>query len=234
VWGTDVYTDDSDIVCAVMHCGYYNASLKKPVAMVSEMRVVIQLLPPQIEYPVFVRNGIRSRAWWAGGTSCSYKVHHSSSSHDTSCLCTSCSYKVHPSSSSHDATTYTSCLCTSCSYKIHPLSSSDDAATHTSCLCMLCSPPLLVYPALKLELAALAAHTRCMMPHLCLLISLSFSLMHEDIQYRPQQIGFAFPAKQKGVTKAAQGIARAAAQGALADEKKGKEKGNANAVPGAG
>lgn len=74
VWGTDVYTDDSDIVCAVMHCGYYNASLKKPVAMVSEMRVVIQLLPPQIEYPVFVRNGIRSRAWWAGGTSCSYKV----------------------------------------------------------------------------------------------------------------------------------------------------------------
>ena len=210
MWGTDVYTDDSDIVCAVMHCGYYNASLKKPVAMVSEMRVVIQLLPPQIEYPVFVRNGIRSRAWWAGGTSCSYKVHHSSSSHDTSCLCTSCSYKI------------------------HPLSSSDDAATHTSCLCMLCSPPLLVYPALKLELAALAAHTRCMMPHLCLLISLSFSLMHEDIQYRPQQIGFAFPAKQKGVTKAAQGIARAAAQGALADEKKGKEKGNANAVPGAG
>ena len=74
VWGTDVYTDDSDIVCAVMHCGYYNASLKKPVAMVSEMRVVIQLLPPQTEYPVFVRNGIRSRAWWAGGTSCSYKV----------------------------------------------------------------------------------------------------------------------------------------------------------------
>ncbi len=80
VWGTDVYTDDSDIVCAVMHCGYYNASLKKPVAMVSEMRVVIQLLPPQIEYPVFVRNGIRSRAWWAGGTSCSYKVHPSFSS----------------------------------------------------------------------------------------------------------------------------------------------------------
>lgn len=74
VWGTDVYTDDSDIVCAVMHCGYYNASLKKPVAMVSEMRVVIQLLHPQTEYPVFVRNGIRSRAWWAGGTSCSYKV----------------------------------------------------------------------------------------------------------------------------------------------------------------
>ena len=78
VWGTDVYTDDSDIVCAVMHCGYYNASLKKPVSMVSEMKVVIQLLPPQTEYPVFVRNGIRSRAWWAGGTSCSYKVHRSS------------------------------------------------------------------------------------------------------------------------------------------------------------
>lgn len=74
VWGTDVYTDDSDIVCAVMHCGYYNASLKKPVASVTEMRAVIQILPPQTEYPVFVRNGIRSRAWWAGGTSCSYKV----------------------------------------------------------------------------------------------------------------------------------------------------------------
>ncbi|KAL3141991.1 hypothetical protein ABBQ32_004635 [Trebouxia sp. C0010 RCD-2024] len=74
VWGTDVYTDDSDIVCAVMHCGYFNASLKKPVASVAEMKVVIQILPPQIEYPVFVRNGIRSRAWWAGGTNCSYKV----------------------------------------------------------------------------------------------------------------------------------------------------------------
>ena len=36
--------------------------------------MVIQILPPQTEYPVFVRNGIRSRAWWAGGTSCSYKV----------------------------------------------------------------------------------------------------------------------------------------------------------------
>ena len=74
VWGTDIYTDDSDIVCAVMHCGYYNASLKKPVAVVAEMRVVVQILPPQTESPVFVRNGIRSRAWWAGGTSCSYKV----------------------------------------------------------------------------------------------------------------------------------------------------------------
>jgi len=134
VWGTDVYTDDSDIVCAVMHCGYYNASLKKPVAMVSEMRVVIQLLPPQIEYPVFVRNGIRSRAWWAGGTSCSYKVHPSSSSHDVD--------------------------------------------THTSCLCTLCCPPLLVESALRpVGLAALAAPTRCAMPHLCMLISLRlFSL----------------------------------------------------------
>lgn len=74
VWGTDIYTDDSDIVCAVMHCGFYNASLKKPVASVDEMKVVVQLLPPQKEYPVFVRNGIRSRAWWGGGTSCSYKV----------------------------------------------------------------------------------------------------------------------------------------------------------------
>ncbi len=129
VWGTDVYTDDSDIVCAVMHCGYYNASLKKPVAMVSEMRVVIQLLPPQIEYPVFVRNGIRSRAWWAGGTSCSYKVHPSSSSHDV--------------------------------------------ATHTYCLCTLCCPSLPMEPALKLVgLAALAAPTRCFLPHVCMPTSL--------------------------------------------------------------
>ena len=74
VWGTDIYTDDSDIVCAVMHCGFYNASLKKPVGGVDEMKVVIQLLPPQQEYPLFVRNSIRSRAWWGGGTSCSYKV----------------------------------------------------------------------------------------------------------------------------------------------------------------
>ena len=145
VWGTDVYTDDSDIVCAVMHCGYYNASLKKPVAMVSEMRVVIQLLPPQIEYPVFVRNGIRSRAWWAGGTSCSYKVH--------------------PSSSLHDAATHISCLCTSCSYMVHPSSSLHDAATHTSCLCTLCSPPLLVQSTLRhVELAAMDAPTRCITP----------------------------------------------------------------------
>lgn len=74
LWGTDIYTDDSDLVCALMHCGYYNATLKKPVASVAEMNVVIQLMPPQQTYPNYTRNGIRPRAWWVGGTSCSYKV----------------------------------------------------------------------------------------------------------------------------------------------------------------
>ena len=74
VWGTDIYTDDSNLICALMHCGYYNAALKKPVAAVAEMNVVIQLMPPQQTYPNYTRNGIRPRAWWVGGTTCSYKV----------------------------------------------------------------------------------------------------------------------------------------------------------------
>ncbi len=104
VWGTDVYTDDSDIVCAVMHCGYYNASLKKPVSMVIEMRVVIQLLPPQQVYPVFVRNGIRSRAWWVGGTTCSYKVCCSP------CLCMNLLHPYFDTDSSSEHTLSLSCI----------------------------------------------------------------------------------------------------------------------------
>ena len=74
LWGTDIYTDDSDVVCALMHCGFYNASLKKPVGLISEMNVILKLLPPQQIYPISARNGIRSRPWWVGGTSCSYTV----------------------------------------------------------------------------------------------------------------------------------------------------------------
>ena len=74
LWGTDIYTDDSDLLCALMHCGYYNATLKKPVSSIAEMNVIIQLMPPQQTYPNYTRNGIRPRAWWVGGTTCSYKV----------------------------------------------------------------------------------------------------------------------------------------------------------------
>ncbi|KAH1233902.1 hypothetical protein GmHk_09G026234 [Glycine max] len=91
LWGTDVYTYDSDLVA-----GYCRPTASPPHMAVQELRTTIQVLPPQdftdiaftIEalfkyskdifcstsaYISTLRNNVRSRAWGAA-IGCSYKV----------------------------------------------------------------------------------------------------------------------------------------------------------------
>ncbi|XP_017256793.1 uncharacterized protein LOC108226362 [Daucus carota subsp. sativus] len=73
LWGTDIYTDDSDIVAVLMHLGYCRTTASPPPSALQELRAVIRLLPPQKCYLSSLRNDIRSRAWGAP-TECSYRV----------------------------------------------------------------------------------------------------------------------------------------------------------------
>ena len=74
LWGVNVYTNDSDLVAVLMHCGYLNNAFSIPPGAASEMRAIVQILPPQPSYPSCARNGIRSRAWGATADALSYKV----------------------------------------------------------------------------------------------------------------------------------------------------------------
>ncbi|GAQ81795.1 hypothetical protein KFL_000910150 [Klebsormidium nitens] len=74
LWGTDVYTDDSDLVAVLMHTGYYTPSNAPPPPSVAELRVVVRLLPAQEGYPSSARNNMRSRAWAAAKGGCSFRV----------------------------------------------------------------------------------------------------------------------------------------------------------------
>uniref|UniRef100_A0A061S8E9 Histone-deactylase complex 1 n=1 Tax=Tetraselmis sp. GSL018 TaxID=582737 RepID=A0A061S8E9_9CHLO len=74
LWGTDVYTCDSDVVAIIMHAGFYSHLLANPPTSVSEAHVVVRTLPVQERYPSRWRNGIRSRSWCGGLDGCSIKV----------------------------------------------------------------------------------------------------------------------------------------------------------------
>ncbi|KAI7846188.1 hypothetical protein COHA_000258 [Chlorella ohadii] len=65
LWGSDVYTEDSDLVAVLMHCGYWYHSLTHPPAQVAEVRAVLKPQDPRDSYPSTARNSIRSRAWAA-------------------------------------------------------------------------------------------------------------------------------------------------------------------------
>ncbi|KAL8159146.1 hypothetical protein V2J09_000683 [Rumex salicifolius] len=73
LWGTDVYTNDSDLVAVLMHMGYCRTSPNPPPPALQEVRVIIRVLPPQDFYVSSLRNNVRSRAWGAG-IGCSYRV----------------------------------------------------------------------------------------------------------------------------------------------------------------
>ncbi|KAL4425450.1 hypothetical protein ABPG75_009466 [Micractinium tetrahymenae] len=74
LWGSDVYTEDSDLVAVLMHCGYWYHSLTHPPAQVAEVRAVLKPQAPLERYPSTARNSIRSRAWAAPVEGCSYSV----------------------------------------------------------------------------------------------------------------------------------------------------------------
>ncbi|KAK9735592.1 hypothetical protein RND81_04G214600 [Saponaria officinalis] len=73
LWGTDIYTDDSDLVAVLMHTGYCRPTASPPPAAIQELRATIRVLPPQDSYVSTLRNNVRSRAWGAA-IGCSYRV----------------------------------------------------------------------------------------------------------------------------------------------------------------
>lgn len=73
LWGTDVYTDDSDLVAVLMHTGYYRPTASPPPPSIQDMRATIRVLAPQDSYTSTLRNNVRSRAWGAA-SGCSYSV----------------------------------------------------------------------------------------------------------------------------------------------------------------
>ncbi|KAA8522644.1 hypothetical protein F0562_012995 [Nyssa sinensis] len=73
LWGTDIYTDDSDLVAVLMHTGYCRPTASPPPSAIQELRATIRVLPPQDCYISTLRNNVRSRAWGAA-IGCSYRV----------------------------------------------------------------------------------------------------------------------------------------------------------------
>lgn len=73
LWGTDVYTVDSDLVSVLMHTGYCRPTASPPPSATQELRATIRVLPPQDCYTSTLRNNVRSRAWGAA-IGCSYRV----------------------------------------------------------------------------------------------------------------------------------------------------------------
>ncbi|PNY16404.1 zinc finger CCCH domain-containing protein 13-like [Trifolium pratense] len=68
LWGTDVYTYDSDLVA-----GYCRPTASTPPAAIQELRATIRVLPPKDCYISTLRNNVRSRAWGAA-IGCSYRI----------------------------------------------------------------------------------------------------------------------------------------------------------------
>ncbi|KAF3334913.1 Transcriptional regulatory protein rxt3 [Carex littledalei] len=75
LWGTDTYTNDSDLVAVLMHMGYCSPPSTPPSSAIQELRAIIRVLAPLQNYTSTLRNNVRSRAWGAG-ISCSYRVEH--------------------------------------------------------------------------------------------------------------------------------------------------------------
>ncbi|KAL8473897.1 hypothetical protein ACS0TY_030675 [Phlomoides rotata] len=73
LWGTDVYTVDSDLVAVLMHTGYCRPTASPPPAAAQELRATIRVLPPKDCYISTLRNNVRSRSWGAA-IGCSYRV----------------------------------------------------------------------------------------------------------------------------------------------------------------
>ncbi|XP_020597270.1 uncharacterized protein LOC110037049 [Phalaenopsis equestris] len=73
LWGTDVYTIDSDFVAVLIHTGYCQPLPSPLPAAMHELRASIKILPPQDCYRSTIRNNIHSRAW-GSSAQCSYRI----------------------------------------------------------------------------------------------------------------------------------------------------------------
>ncbi|XP_066384370.1 uncharacterized protein [Miscanthus floridulus] len=73
LWGTDIYTNDSDLVAVLMHTGYCSPTSPPPPSAIQELRATVRVLPPQENYTSTLSNNVRSRAWGAG-IGCSFRI----------------------------------------------------------------------------------------------------------------------------------------------------------------
>ena len=71
LWGTDVYTDDSDLVAVLVHTGHVKL---KTAAPKTPLLVSLRVCPAQPTYAGTERNGLASRDWSKGHPGVSIKV----------------------------------------------------------------------------------------------------------------------------------------------------------------
>jgi hypothetical protein len=71
LWGTDIYTDDSDLVAVLVHTGHVKL---KATAPKMPLLVSLRVCPAQATYPSTERNGLRSREWTSKHDGVAYKV----------------------------------------------------------------------------------------------------------------------------------------------------------------
>lgn len=82
LWGTDVYTDDSDIGAILVHAGFirwdeWRAQREEvPAPGKSGIEVHLRVLPPMVRYVGTRRRGVRSRAWGNSHDGNSIMVEH--------------------------------------------------------------------------------------------------------------------------------------------------------------
>jgi hypothetical protein len=73
LWGTDIYTDDSDVVAALYHCGHVNEA--KAAENKGDCVATLLILPALTKYLGSYRNGFRSRSWLVRHDGVSFMIH---------------------------------------------------------------------------------------------------------------------------------------------------------------
>lgn len=71
VWGTDIYTDDSDMVAVLVHADKITLSDTPPA---HDLLVTLRILEGTDRYPGTIRKNLRSRMWMEPHEGCSVKV----------------------------------------------------------------------------------------------------------------------------------------------------------------
>ncbi|KAJ8097058.1 hypothetical protein POJ06DRAFT_283695 [Lipomyces tetrasporus] len=74
VWGTDVYTDDSDVVAALYHSGHFSPSSGGVIAEKGDCVATLRILPLLQRYQGTFRHGINSRSWLTRHDGVSYRI----------------------------------------------------------------------------------------------------------------------------------------------------------------
>ncbi|KAM3163902.1 Transcriptional regulatory protein RXT3 [Lachancea thermotolerans] len=95
LWGSDIYTDDSDILLVLRHCGVIPSSSPQfhartpanladpdhvvgtipPAPTAYDLEVDILLLPPLQTYSSSLKNGLKSRSWYTCHDGLSYGIY---------------------------------------------------------------------------------------------------------------------------------------------------------------